>query len=252
MQRTPILILAAALTATPVAIAQQAASADVKDLARHPDNYLNKTVTVEGEVADVLGPHLFVIDAPKLFHLWGGMAVVVPEPAAAVIRRDSPVRVTGAVQKVVLAEAKRKWPFLSRDPQIEVDMFEKPVLVANEVTTVAPAIVSLKVGPEHPVGTSGSNGAPITDAKQLAAANDSSLVGRRAQISGTVSRMQDDGFWVKAPSGEEVFVEPADKASVRQGQTVEIRGTVLESSRAMKNQKGGPTVYVYADQVTPK
>jgi len=46
----------------------------------------------------VLGPHLFVIDAKKLLHLWGGMVVVVPEPFAAVIRRDSPVRVTGTVE----------------------------------------------------------------------------------------------------------------------------------------------------------
>jgi len=78
--------------------ANQATTADIGDVTRHPDKYLNKAVTVEGEATDVLGPHLFVIDAKKLLHLWGGMVVVVVGPFAAVIRRDSPVRVTGTVE----------------------------------------------------------------------------------------------------------------------------------------------------------
>jgi hypothetical protein len=229
--------------------------ADIKDVARHPEKYIDKTVMVEGEVVDVLGPHLFAIDAPKLVHLWGGMVVVVPEPFAAVVRRDAPVRVSGKVEKVVLAEAKRKWPFLSKDPKLEVDLFEKPVLVATELTTVAPTVVSLKLQPDQPVGTSGSKGdAPVTDIKQVSGASDSSLVGRRVDVSGTVVRTEGNGFWIKSPAGDEAFVLPASKTSVSAGQNAAVHGTVLETPRNMKDQsgKGKNQVYIYADQVASK
>ena len=56
-----------------------------------------------------------------------------------------------------------------------MDLFEKPVLVATEVTTVAPALVSLKFGPgQQPTGTSGG-GAAVTDIKQISTANDDAL-----------------------------------------------------------------------------
>jgi hypothetical protein len=236
----------------PAAASNQPAKVDVDDLVKNGDKYVGKTVTIEGEATEVLGPHLFAVDEPKWFHLHGGMIVVVPEPLAAIVRRDAPVRVTGTVEKVVLAEARRKWSFLS-DPKVEVDLFEKPVLVAKEVTTVAPAIVSLIVGPDQPVGTSGSTGAPITDLNQVASATDSSLVGRRVEATGTVARTEANGFWVRTSSGNEVQVIPATKANVREGQTVTIRGTVLETPRRDKNSGGkSHAIYVYADQVAPK
>jgi hypothetical protein len=240
------------------AASSQPVKADVRDLVRHPEKYIDKTVTVEGETIDVLGPHLFVVDAPKLVHLRGGMLVVVPEPFAAVVRRDAPVRVTGKVEKVVLAEAKRKWAFLN-DAKLEVDLFEKPVLVANELTTVTPTVVSLKFDPNKPVGTSGSGAAaPITDIKQVSGASDSSLVGRQVDVSGTVVRTEGNGFWIKTASGDEVFVVPASKTAVSPGQTASVQGTVLETPRNMKDQTGqnskekNQPTYIYADRVAPK
>jgi hypothetical protein len=232
----------------------QPAKVDLNDLERHPEKYIGKTVTVEGEAADVLGAHLFTVDQPKWFHLWGGMLVVVPEPFAAIVRRDAPVRVTGTVEKVVLAEAKRKWSFIS-DPKIQVDLFEKPVLVAKEVTTVTPTVVSLKIVPDQPLGTSGSNATPIKDLNQLASATDSSLVGSRVDLTGTVARTEGDGFWVRTPSGGEVFVLPATKTAVRAGQAAAIHGTVLEAPQQNKDTtdrgKNHP-VYIYADRMEPK
>lgn len=234
--------------------AGQPAKVDVKDLSSHPDRYLNKTVTVEGDATDVLGPHLFVVDDHKLFHLWGGMVVYVPEPFAAVIRRDSPVRITGTVKQGVLAEAKRKWAFLGNDPTVEVDLSEKPVIVASEVTTVAPAVVSLRIGPGQPVGTSGANGSP-SDLSAIARASDATLVGRRIDATGVVARTDKDGFWVRDASGNEVLVVPAKNTTVRQGQSVEVRGTVLETPRnadARSTSGKNPPVYIYADEVVPK
>ena len=54
--------------------------ADLKDVVRHPDNYLGKTIEVEGEVLDVMPPHMMVIDARRWFHPWGGVLVVTPVP----------------------------------------------------------------------------------------------------------------------------------------------------------------------------
>jgi uncharacterized protein YdeI (BOF family) len=232
--------------------ANQPATVKFEDVEDHPEKYLGKMVTVEGEVTDVLGPHLFVMDEPRWFHLRRGMLVVVPEPFAAIVRRDAPVRVTGTVEKVAIAEARKRWRFLN-DPKIEVDIFERPVIVAREVTTVAPTIVTLKIGPDQPVGTTGSHAA-ITDLNQVAAATDSSLVGRKVDVSGTVLRTADDGFWVRTASGDEVFVMPAT-SPVREGQTVRVRGTVLESPHRLhgKTAKGkSMPVYIYADSVAPK
>ena len=50
--------------------------ADLKDVVRHIDNYLGKTIEVEGEVLDVVPPHMMVIDARRWFHPWGGVLVV--------------------------------------------------------------------------------------------------------------------------------------------------------------------------------
>jgi hypothetical protein len=184
------------------------------------------------------------------------MLVVVPEPFAAIVRTGAPVRVTGTVQKEVLAEARRKWSFLN-DPKIEVDLFEKPVIVASEVTTIAPSLVSLRVESGQPVGTSGAGAAaPVTDIKQLSSASDSSLVGRKVDVSGTVVRTEGNGFWIRTAAGEEVFVLPSSgkPAQVRAGQTANVRGTVLETPRDTKNTggKGKNEVYVYADQVAQK
>ena len=110
--------------------------ADLKDVVRHIDNYLGKTIEVEGEVLDVVPPHMMVIDARRWFHPWGGILVVMPAPVAGVvIRDDDDVRVTGKVEKLVLAEARKRWSFLS-DPKIQIDLFEKPVIVATSAVVI--------------------------------------------------------------------------------------------------------------------
>jgi hypothetical protein len=110
--------------------------ADLKDVVRHVDNYLGKTIEVEGEVLDVVPPHMMVVDARRWFHPWGGMLVVTPAPVAGVVvREDDEVRVIGKVEKLVLAEARKRWPFFS-DPKIQIDLLEKPVLVATSTTVI--------------------------------------------------------------------------------------------------------------------
>jgi hypothetical protein len=74
-------------------------------------------------------------------------------------------------------------------------------------------------------------------------------------VTGSVVRIDGNGFWVRAPSGGEVFVLPATKTPVRAGQTAVIQGTVLETPQQNKNASGsGRTnpVYIYADRVEAK
>jgi hypothetical protein len=203
--------------ATALAVAAAAPEkADLKDVTRHPDKYMGKTIAVDGEVIDVLGPHLFVVDAPRWLHLFGGIVVIVPEPFAAVVRCDAPIHLTGTVEKVMLAEAKRKWAFLN-DPAIEIDLFEKPVVAPAEVTTITPSVASLRFQPGQPAA--GSRGeTTIRDASVVAKAGDSSMAGRRVDLSAPCRVRRADGFWLKTMSGDDVFELPASKTSARTSQ----------------------------------
>jgi hypothetical protein len=228
--------------------------ANLDDLEDNPDKYLGQTVTVTGEVQKVLGPSLFTIDEPFWIDLDGELLVLVPEPMAAIVRSYAPVRVTGTVKKIVEADIKPKWGFIS-DSRLEVELAAKPGIVASEVTTVAPAVVSLIARPDQAVGTSGGTGAPLTNLGQVATAADSNLVGRRVDLQGSVVDARDEGFWIQTRAGERLYVLPTKKTAVRVGQTAEVKGVVLEMPRQMRAKIGdtqGKPIYVYADSVTVK
>jgi len=181
------------------------------------------------------------------------MPVVVPEPFTAIVRSDMPVRVTGTVQKVPIAQIEKRG-FLS-DAKIRAEIETTPVLVASEVTTVTPAAVSLRVRTDQPVATSGTSAAgSVTDVAQIARSADTSLVGRRVDVTNApVVGVSADGFWIRLPSGERVFVMPTSKTTVREGQTAAIQGVVLELPEGLrvKVNAGDEPIYVYADRVTP-
>jgi hypothetical protein len=238
------------------ATAGQPANVDLDDLEKNPEKYLGKTVTVEGEVDRVLGPHLFTIDEKDWVDLDREMPVAVPEPFTAIVRSDAPVRVTGIIEKLPIAKVEQEGGII-RDPKIKAEIETKPVLVATEVTTVTPAtaVVSLRIPIPGAVGTSGSNAqAPLTDTNQVASANNNNLVGRRVSLTNaTVSGMNSLGFWVRTASGERLFVMPVKKTAVKDGQTVAVEGVVLEMPEGLKAEVGsGEPVYVYADRVTAR
>jgi hypothetical protein len=130
-----------ATTTKPAGATSQAATApptkaNLKDVVRHIDNYLGKTIEVEGEVLSTIPPNMMVIDSRRWFHVFGGVLVIMPAPVAGVIiRADDQVRVVGKVEKLVLAEAKKRWSFLS-DPGIQIDLFEKPIIVATSAVVI--------------------------------------------------------------------------------------------------------------------
>jgi len=229
---------------------------DLDALEDHPEKFLGKTVTVDGEVDRVLGPHLFTIDERHWADPERELPVVVPEPFTALVKKGAPVTVTGTVQKVPIAQIEREHGFLSKDEKIRAEIETQPVLLAHEVTATTDAKVSLRMRAEQPVGTSGaSSGAPITDASQVAAAKDTNMVGRRVDLKdATVTSPTEDGFWIRLPSGERIFVMPAKKTTVREGQTAAVEGVILELPEGLqvKVNGAGEPIYIYAERVTPR
>jgi hypothetical protein len=234
---------------------KQATTVDLDELEDHPEKYLGKTVTVEGEVDRVLGPHLFTIDERNWADLERELPVVVPDPFAAIVRSDARVRVTGTIEKVPIARVQAEAGFRD-DPKIRAEIEAEPVLVATDLTAVQSG-VALRIRAEQPVGTSGAGGSPpVTDAKQLAQGQPKDLVGKRVDLNNvTVAGTSDQGFWISTPSGTRVFVMPSGKAkaTVKEGQKVAVHGTVMEMPESLKNQvKAETPIYVYADRVEPK
>jgi hypothetical protein len=233
----------------------QAAKVDLDDLEDNPEKYIGRTVMFEGEVDRVLGPHLFTVDERDWADAERELPVIVPDPFAAIVRSDTPVRVTGVVEKVPIAKIERDWGFLARDPKIKAEIETSPAIVATEVTTIAPVAVNLRVRTDQPVGTSGASTAPITDAQQVAGAKDKTMVGRRVDLKNAiVSSPTAEGFWIRLPSGERIFVMSAKKTAVKEGQTADVQGVLLElpeGLRVMVNGKG-EAIYIYADQVTAR
>jgi hypothetical protein len=239
----------------PSSTATSPVSIDLDELEDHPEKFIGKTVTVEGEVDRVLGPNLFTIDERDWVDAEREMPVVVPDPFSAIVHSDAPVRVTGTVQKVPIAQIERRGGILT-DPKIKAEIETKPALVATAVSTLAPVAVNLLVRPETPAGTSEkSAGAPVTDASQVARSSDKSLVGKRANLSGAkVAGTSARGFWIVTPDGERVFVMPGSKTSVKEGQAADIQGVVLELPEGLKVELKAPgeSIYIYADKVAAR
>jgi hypothetical protein len=234
----------------------QAQKVDLDELEDKPESYLGKTVTVEGEVDRVLGPHLFTIDEREWVDAERELPVVVPEPFADIVRTDAPVLVTGVVQKVPIAKIQQGWNFLSSDPKIKAEIETRPVLVATEVMAVAPAGLSLRVRTGQPVGTSGT-GAPgtVTDPAEAARSKDKSLVGRRVDLKGVmVTKVTDEGFWINLPSGERIFVLTDKKSGAKEGGNTSVQGIILEMPEGLRVKLGAADepIYIFADNVTAK
>jgi len=233
----------------------RATTIDLDQLESNPEKFIGKTVTVEGEVEQILGPHLFTIDEKNWADPEREMPVLVPEPFAAIVRKDSPVRVTGTVERVPIARVERELGLIG-DAKIKAEIENKPVLIATEVTANTPAAVSLRVRTDQAVGTSGSGAqAPVTDTSEVARAKDKNLVGRRVDLNNApVTGVSNDGFWIRLPGGERIFVLSANKNGPREGQTAAVQGVVLELPEGLqvKLNAADEPIYIYAQRVTPR
>lgn len=108
-------------------------------LARDGKKYYGQSVTVRAEVEDVLDTHSFTLDEDSVLT---GADVVVLVPAGldtSMLRKDQVVTVTGKVRPYVRAELDRDFDWFKNGKIVtanrEMDFKERPVLVAETITT---------------------------------------------------------------------------------------------------------------------
>jgi len=142
---------AAAVAATAVLLAgSTAVRADDKPagaisagkLAKSPDDYVGRTVTVSAEVEDVLGSNMFTLDEDSLL-AGPDVLVLVPGGVTGKLAHDQKVVVTGEVRRYVEADLDRDFDFFKNgklvDVKTKVDWNTRPVIVARSIRTEAGA-----------------------------------------------------------------------------------------------------------------
>jgi hypothetical protein len=117
----------------PIVTDAPAATVKLDDLEDKPENFLGKTVTVEGEVDKLVGPHLFTIDERGWADPARELAVSVPAPFLVAMKAKIPVRVTGTIEKVPIDRLEKEiGPIV--DVKLRDEIANRPVLVATAVT----------------------------------------------------------------------------------------------------------------------
>jgi hypothetical protein len=265
-------------TAPMIAAGAQGTRVELNDLEDNAQRYTGKTISVDAEVDEVLGPRVFKIDQGHWFNLGGEMLVIMPTHLAALVREDDRVTVTGTVKEFVRAEFDREWGFDMTD-EIEVELKTRPVLVASRVVggndNVALMIQTGQTGQQQaqqgrqtddrPVGTTGEKmderfnaGRMVTNLSDLADA-DHEFVGRDVQIESVriEKTAKGGGFWARS-GNTSILVLPIDTSrQMTAGQSVSIDGVVLRMPRHMRQSLDpgadwNDTIYVYATKLEQK
>lgn len=118
-------------------IKTEAAATTVKldDLEDKPESYVGKTVTVQGEVDKMLGPHLFTIDERQWADAARELPVSVPAPFTVALKEDAVIRVTGTVEKIPIDRLEKEvGPIV--DAKLRKRIADRPVLVATAVNEI--------------------------------------------------------------------------------------------------------------------
>jgi uncharacterized protein YdeI (BOF family) len=104
--------------------------ATVENVAEETQQYIGKTVTVDGEIARQVSPKAFLIQDKEFL---GGEDVLVVSATAAPIVPHTFAQVTGTVRQVTnITEVEKEYGF-DLEPQLEVELKERPIIVAKTV-----------------------------------------------------------------------------------------------------------------------
>lgn len=104
----------------------------VGDVNDRPEDYLGRTVTLDGEIEAVHGPGLFTLDGPGVLD----DQILVWTPQRGAVSEGREVRVTGPVRRMVVAEIERELE-LDLDPELELAFERRPVMMSGDVTVDA-------------------------------------------------------------------------------------------------------------------
>jgi hypothetical protein len=110
-------------------------------LSRDGKKFYGQTVTVRGEVEDVIDSRTFTLDEDSVLP-GPDVLVLVPKGVASTLAHDQVVTIVGTVRPYVLAEIKKDYDWFEDGKIVQrvgdkVDMKTRPVLVATSVRTAA-------------------------------------------------------------------------------------------------------------------
>jgi hypothetical protein len=228
-------------------------------LEENPGKYIGQTVSIDGDVEDVLGPRLFTIDEANWGDLDGELLVFLPSADAAFVRADDRVTITGTVKQFVEADVERQWGWFGLDPRVEVTFRRKPVIVASRIVggnNDLAMIIDTNAAADKPVGTFGTGTGPLTALAEVAD-GDEALVGRQVQLSAAVQSTAKGGGFLVQQGDNHLLILPSKNAAmnVGAGDRVSIEGVVLQMPRDMEDRLGDPNglnddIYVFATKIS--
>ncbi|MBD1881336.1 hypothetical protein [Coleofasciculus sp. FACHB-T130] len=136
------LALLAMLVPGCVAVQKEAAAPEpttaVEKVAQNTDQLIGQTVTVSGEVEEIIGPKAFQLEDDKIFS--GEKVLVLNAVSATVpIAEGKNVTVTGQVRKFVLADFEKEYNLtndLNVKKKMEAEFEGKPVVIAQTTQVI--------------------------------------------------------------------------------------------------------------------
>lgn len=172
----------------------------ISRIANQPNtNLIGKTVTVSGEVEEVISPKAFIIEGDRLFN---DPELLILNLSSSPIVNDSNIQVTGTVRQFSKTEIENQFD-LKLTQELEVEFRGKPVLMATAVTlTPQPGEVA-----EEPAPFIGKN---VT------------LSGKVAKVIAPNAFTLDDEELI---GGKELLVIGATGA-IDEGKTVRVRSSI--------------------------
>jgi superfamily II DNA/RNA helicase len=108
--------------------------ADFEEVADNPNQFMGQMVTLNGEVAEVLGPNVFRIQEDQL--IGGDDIIVITTDGQMPVMEDSQVQVTGEVRQLVITEIERDYDLGWDDTfstEIEREYTDRPAIVAQSI-----------------------------------------------------------------------------------------------------------------------
>lgn len=106
------------------------AHSDLGQLKMNVQYYGGMTVTVDGEVDEVYGPHVFKIENDELYEdeLW-----VVSPRGVSNLTAGEEVRISGEMREFVVADLEREYNLVWPD-ELEIEARDTVVMIANSVS----------------------------------------------------------------------------------------------------------------------
>ena len=107
---------------------------DAGEIAKRPEAFYGRPVTVVAEVEQVHGPNAFTLDEDDAFA--GPDVLVIMPKAAQRPEEDHEVMVHGTVRPLIIAELERDYPWFNPstyEPDLIARFKERPVIIADSV-----------------------------------------------------------------------------------------------------------------------